>query len=424
MDQQKKIIWQTPWEYREGFSVALGIALTALLLQLLLGNVDPSQFRFPVNVIFGAVFLAGVALAFFIFRRKAFIRWLSSVYSTVPAIAVLLGVIIVMGLTPQLPDGTMEVAFPENVFTKMGWYRMTTSWVFLFLCFYLLMLIEFALLKRITTKQSWRNIGFYLNHTGLLLALLGGILGSADIQRLTMTVKEGNVEWRALDRTGGLRELPVAIELDTFTIEEYPPKLVVIDTHSGKMLPEKQPENYVYGGVGEKTALNGNHIEILEYLPQAGMVQDSNFVNFVPYFTEGATTALKIRVTNPNLKAPVEGWVSNGSFIFPYQVLYIDSVSGIAMPVNEVKKYTSKVTVFTEDGRAEKADIEVNKPLSIENWVIYQLSYDETKGKYSDISVFELVRDPWLKIVYAGIILLMAGALFLFIAGPKKRVYV
>jgi len=56
----------------------------------------------------------------------------------------------------------------------------------------------------------------------------------------------------------------------------------------------------------------------------------------------------------------------------------------------------------------------------MEEWMIYQYSYDDTMGKYSDTSVFELVRDPWLKIVYTGIFMLLAGALFLFFAGPKK----
>ena len=91
------------------------------------------------------------------------------------------------------------------------------------------------------------------------------------------------------------------------------------------------------------------------------------------------------------------------------------------MPVQEVKKYTSHVTVMTESGYSKKATIEVNSPLTIDNWKIYQFSYDESMGKYSKTSVFELVYDPWLKIVYAGIFMLLAGSLFLFIMGPIKK---
>ena len=64
----------------------------------------------------------------------------------------------------------------------------------------------------------------------------------------------------------------------------------------------------------------------------------------------------------------------------------------------------------------------MNKPLSIAGWKIYQLSYDETKGKWSRMSVFELVRDPWLPIVYTGILMMIAGAIGLFLSAPVKRI--
>jgi hypothetical protein len=298
---------------------------------------------------------------------------------------------------------------------------MTTSWAFVFLCFYILVILGLTVLRKTRKSQSWRLVGFYLNHLGLFFALGGGLLGSGDLQRYTMTVVVGNAEWRAQDAMGNVKELPVAIELDTFIIEEYPPKLVVIDNRTGKILPVNRPGSYMFEGLGKPTQLNGNTIEVLEYIPQAAVVRDSAFTSVVPMLMDGAATALKVRVTNPSLKAPVEGWVSNGSYLFPYQVLYIDETSSVAMPVQEVKKYTSQVTVFTEAGHRKKANIEVNKPLSIEDWIIYQYSYDEKMGKYSKTSVFELVRDPWLPVVYTGIFMLLAGALFLFIAGPKKN---
>jgi cytochrome c biogenesis protein ResB len=79
------------------------------------------------------------------------------------------------------------------------------------------------------------------------------------------------------------------------------------------------------------------------------------------------------------------------------------------------------VTVYTKSGHVRKAEIEVNRPLSIENKVVYQYSYDETRGKYSQVSIFEIVTDPWLAVVYAGIFMLLAGALFMFIAGPRQE---
>ena len=79
--------------------------------------------------------------------------------------------------------------------------------------------------------------------------------------------------------------------------------------------------------------------------------------------------------------------------------------------------YLSDVTVVTKRGATLRDTIRVNKPLSVHGWKIYQYSYDEAKGSESDISVFELVRDPWLPYVYIGIFMMLVGALSLFLNG-------
>lgn len=79
------------------------------------------------------------------------------------------------------------------------------------------------------------------------------------------------------------------------------------------------------------------------------------------------------------------------------------------------KSYSSAVTVYTKRGSSVNDTIRVNKPLAVRGWKIYQYSYDEARGQESDISVFELVRDPWLPYVYIGIFMMLAGALSIFI---------
>ena len=75
------------------------------------------------------------------------------------------------------------------------------------------------------------------------------------MKRYTMSVKEGSVEWRGTDQLGQVHELPIAIQLDTFMIEEYPPKLVIIDNQTGRILPADRPEAYMFEGVGKTTKL-------------------------------------------------------------------------------------------------------------------------------------------------------------------------
>ncbi len=85
----------------------------------------------------------------------------------------------------------------------------------------------------------------------------------------------------------------------------------------------------------------------------------------------------------------------------------LDSLTSLVMPEREPQRFASEVKVYTQEGTIMESTIEVNRPMEIAEWKIYQLSYDESKGRWSDISVFELVRDPWLPVVYAGIIMMM-----------------
>jgi len=42
-------------------------------------------------------------------------------------------------------------------------------------------------------------------------------------------------------------------------------------------------------------------------------------------------------------------------------------------------------------------------------------------GRWSEYSVFELVRDPWRPVVYIGMFLMMLGAIGMFIQYGRKR---
>lgn len=421
MNKANKPIWEYPWGYIEGFYVAFGIALSGFLLQIVIGNLQLNAFQYPVNLVIGLIFIVTLVLCHLLFKRSAIVKWLSSVYATVPAIVVLLGIVILLGIVPQFVSHATYHDIPHNLAGLFGWYQMTTSWTFIFVSYFNLIILGFTILNRMRRKFTWRDIGFYLNHVGLFFAFMGGMLGSADVSRMRMSVTEGSIEWRATDELQNMVELPIAIQLDTFMIEEYPPKLMIVNIETGKVLPVNKPVSYVYDEEKKSAKLMGYNIDILSYLPDAAIMRDSINSFAVPYYSEGATHALKVRVSSEDMNDPVVGWVSNGSYMFPHSVVYIDKETAVVMPMQEVKKYTSHVQVFTQKGDSKAAVIEVNKPFTMDKWSIYQLSYDESRGKYSQTSVFELVSDPWLPIVYTGIVMLLLGSLFLFIVGPKKN---
>lgn len=43
------------------------------------------------------------------------------------------------------------------------------------------------------------------------------------------------------------------------------------------------------------------------------------------------------------------------------------------------------------------------------------------KASILTLQYFELVYDPWLKIVYSGIFMLLTGTIFLFVAGHVRK---
>lgn len=92
-------------------------------------------------------------------------------------------------------------------------------------------------------------------------------------------------------------------------------------------------------------------------------------------------------------------------------------------PDGSPKRFASDITVSRRDGSLVSGTVDVNKPMKVDGWKIYQYDYDSQAGAKSLYSTFELVRDPWLPAVYAGIFMMIAGALCLMLfMAPKPAV--
>ncbi|MCQ2349497.1 MAG: cytochrome c biogenesis protein ResB [Paludibacteraceae bacterium] len=79
---------------------------------------------------------------------------------------------------------------------------------------------------------------------------------------------------------------------------------------------------------------------------------------------------------------------------------YDDSVSP--------KQYTSYI-MLKQQGKTIDMPTSVNHPAHYKGWWIYQSDYDRANG---DFVVLQLVRDPWLPLVYLGFVLMVVSALF------------
>lgn len=72
------------------------------------------------------------------------------------------------------------------------------------------------------------------------------------------------------------------------------------------------------------------------------------------------------------------------------------------------------------DGK--EVTLRVNEPYSHSlGEDIYLTGYDVLSGTDSDYCILQIVREPWKYAAVAGIVMMLAGALLLFIGGPRRR---
>ena len=285
------MMWTKPYGIKEGFLIGGGLIFAGLMLELSVGPVDWDAFRWPVNGIVLAGFLALIAIIFLLRKRVYGFQFIGTYKAAIPALVFAVVLTIMMGLTRQTVDGV--------------WLNnMLSFWPFVLTYVYIAVILGQIILRRTLHFTNWRrNIPFLLNHLGLFLAMTTATLGNADMQRLKMITMKGEPEWRALTSQQQIVEMPIAIELKEFIMETY----------------------------------------------------------------------------------------DDGS----------------------PRRFASDIQILTKSGKNIQTTVEVNKPVEVDGWKIYQYGYDTQMGAMSRTSILELVSDPWLPLVYAGIYMMLAGAVIM-----------
>ena len=309
-------MWTKPYDMKEGFLIGGGLIFAGLMLELSVGPVDWDAFRWPVNGVVLAGFLALIAIIFLLRKRVYGFQFIGTYKAAIPALVYAVVLTIIMGLTRQTVDGV--------------WLNnMLSFWPFVLIYVYIAVILGQIILRRIincplgrrtlatngTQELSIinlkRDIPFLLNHLGLFLAMTTATLGNADMQRLKMITVKGEPEWRALTSQQQIVEMPIAIELKEFIMETY----------------------------------------------------------------------------------------DDGS----------------------PRRFASDIQILTKSGKNIQTTVEVNKPVEVDGWKIYQYGYDTQMGAMSQTSILELVSDPWLPLVYTGIYMMLAGAVCLFVFGKRQK---
>lgn len=441
-------MWNKPYTLKEGTAIVAGLLVTGGLLQVTLGPLEWGLFAWPANFITLILFVFLLIVAFLLRKRSYFCLFMSTMQAAIPAIAAAAILTLIMGVTKQVAEG-------KRPMDPVGLTKMLSFWPFILVYVWMTAIVGEVTINQIV-RFSWRRFPTLVSHVGLFLILTCGTLGSADMLRVKMYCETGQPEWRGLDAFNNVHQLPVAIQLEKFTIDEYPPKLMLIDK-TGRPLPQDKPENLLVDNGMKSGQLLDCKIDILKRIDNAVPVMLSKMIGKMPegmmgnirmdslgqarnkdgYIASdasGSACALLVRVTigvnangssDTNLikgqKQVVTGWITSGSYLFPYQALRLKDGRMLAMPNREPRRFASLVNIYTQSGQNIQTEIEVNKPFTIEGWKIYQLSYNEQMGKWSNLSVFELVTDPWLPVVYIGIFMLLIGAVGMFLTASRKK---
>ena len=404
------------WKMKEGFVTGAGLILVGLALQYSVGPIDWSAFAFPINAICLVLYLAFLALIYALRHRVRLFSFFFTTEAAVPTLIYAALLTVAMGLTRQ-------VAPHERAIDPIGLTRMLSFWPFVLIYGRLTGIVGLIAIRQILHFRL-RELPSLLSHLGVFIAIVAATLGSADMERVKLTASMDMPEWRATHEQGFL-ELPLAIQLEKFTIDEYPPKLLIINSKTGKSIPPKNPEIVLVDKHFREGKLLKWRIRVRQNLPLAAPVVTSDTVRYVGWGSSGAVTALLVEAQpmegDRAVGKPLVGWVTCGSYLFPFQELKLTKDLSLVMARREPERYASRIHVYTRSQKNIVATVEVNKPVSIDGWRIYQLSYDESMGRWSETSTFELVKDPWLPAVYVGIYLLLAGAVLTFIFSQKRR---
>lgn len=422
------MMWRKPFGYAEYISIGGGLIMAGFMLQITIGAIDWSLMAFPVNVVLLCLFMAALVAMHLTRRRVYMFRCLSEARMAVVALSFVATLTFIMGMIRQ--DGASMGMAPH--FT-LGFKDMLHAWWLVLPYVWMTMCLGLTAMHR-TFPFHLRNVPFMLNHWGLFIVLVCATLGSADIQKCNLQAYPHKPEWRAVDDEGMIHELPLAIELQQFSMEEYPARMMVIDNNSGKAQPENKPQTMT---TDEKTGrMLDWQIKIDKYQeysapaetmctpslsPAQSRLRQTPSVRYVEWRSSGATESALVTAVNSRTHQCRQGWISCGSYLFPFHVLALDKRTSLVMAEREPKKFSSAVKVYTKDGDVYADSIMVNKPLDVMGWKIYQLDYDKDKGRWSELSVFQLVRDPWLPAIYVGLFMMLAGAVFMFGTSPDHQ---
>jgi hypothetical protein len=401
-------LFQHPWEFRESALFTAGAVFAGFIVQYAASGQGVALSHLPFNAIALALFALLVFSAGLAFRNTQLVKWFGGIPLGLCLIFAIALLSLIGGIVPQtaVKAGSLPALLGIN--------KIFSSWPFAITILLFLANLGLSLSWRLVPFKL-KNLQFILFHAGFWIALSCAIFGSPDLQRLVVPIEEGksnNVGYTMESETP--QQLPFSVFLHDFSLEEYPPQLLLYDPHSGKLFEEHSKANILVRK-GITASWTGVKIQVLDFIPFAlpgknGDPEPADRIAGIPY--------AKIRIISTNA-APREEWITTGSPMVDTKDAQVGSLY-LGIRPGTPKAFRSEVTVQDEKGNKTNATLEVNHPINVMDWKLYQMGYDEKAGRWSKLSLIEVIRDPWLPAVYLGFFMIMAGNILFFWNGIKR----
>ena len=380
--------------------------VVGVVLQCVVGDFDNGFLRYPWGLILAVNYLYLLILLHFQRDKWRWVNRLSDHYASVSALGSMVLITILFGLTRQ------DVS-TEGLVGLLGFSRMTSSWPFNLLLFYFTTTVGLTVVEDL---HHWRqrNLAAMMSHVAVFVVLTCGMFGSADKMRVTVNAHLERPVAEGIDSKGVSQTLPFAITLKEFAMEEYSPKLYLLDTQQ-----ESSSEDFLLvEDAAAEGEIDGWQLRVERLIDMAGRMPDSD--EWREMIHTGAAPAVYLSATNTATGATYSGWVSCGSHIFEPSYLRLGERYAVAMPRRDAKRYLSRVDVEQMSGERKRFDIEVNHPARVGAWRIYQVGYDTARGRWSSISVLECVKDGWYSAIHISLWLMLSAGVVMFVTAGGR----
>lgn len=338
---------------------------------------------------------------------RPLVRWLSGTQFAVVSLLLmcLLGLI-----------GTMILQQPEmgGFMAKIGLRDVYHSSPFSVTALMALVNLSMVIGRRVAIPKKG-NGAFLCNHLGMVMVMIGMLAQSGAMREGLMQLHDGESGNLLISKSGSGIHLPAEITLDRFTIEEYPPVIVI--GVMGTDGPQSTNQDPKWANERHRFKAQGLSVQIEEFIPSAvPTTVASHGADRKPGWRSGANGVPAARVVVSDSSGQQETvWLAMGSRTpggEAQDAVLVGDNQYVQLTQSAPKSFLSKITVKPASQPAYKLDLLVNKPAYVDGWVLYQSSWgDDETGRYS---VIMGVNDPTVPIVFAGLVMMVIGAFWAF----------